>query len=422
MFALVDVKNMYVSCERLFDPSLRGKPLVCASNNDGCAVARSDESKALGVKMGQPLHELRDLMKDHGLLWRSSNYTLYGDISRRIVEIYEEFAGPDSVEIYSIDECFLDFRGFQDPTRHGRAIKNAVERRVGVPVRVGIGGPTRTLAKAANELAKANPVFDGVADISDPALRETLLNMLPVKDVWGVGRATSEKLKAHGVHTAGELRDMPLKLARKIGTVVLERTVAELRGTACAGLELDPPPRKGLAVTRSSGSPITDLVTLKASLTAHATRAAEKLREAGLVAGSMSVFFHTSRFRTNTPQHRAGRRVNFTPMTADTRDLVRGALRAADAAWMGDDRFAYVKSGVMLDDLIAADLAPKTLFDQTDPSSEQLMGALDAVNSRHGRHTLRFASEAAASGWQRKAAARSPRYTTRLSELPRARA
>ena len=422
VFALIDVKNMYVSCERLFDPSLRGKPCIVASNNDGCAVARSDEAKSLGVKMGQPIHELKALIRDNGLLWRSSNYTLYGDISRRIVEVYEEFVGPDSVEIYSIDESFVDLQGFRNAMDHSRSIKRAVESRIGVPVRVGVGGPTKTLAKAASEIAKKNPIFDGVADLSDEGLRDRLLPLLDVSDVWGVGRATTSKLKAHNVHTASDLRDMPLKLARKIGTVVLERTVAELRGTSCAELELAPPPRKGLAVTRSAGSPMADLVTLKASLTAHATRAAEKLRESGLVAGSMSVFFHTSRFRTDAPQHRAGRRINFTPMTADTRDLVRGALRAAEAAWVNDGRFAYVKSGVMLDDLVAAENAPKLLFDQPEPSSVLLMSALDAVNGRHGRQTLRFASQAAATGWQRRSAARSPRYTTRLSELPRARA
>jgi DNA polymerase V len=422
VFALIDVKNMYVSCERLFDPSLRGKPCIVASNNDGCAVARSDEAKSLGVKMGQPIHELKALIRDNGLLWRSSNYTLYGDISRRIVEVYEEFVGPDRVEIYSIDESFLDLRGFAEPIKHAQAIKNAVEARIGVEVRAGVGGPTKTLAKAASEISKKNPIWGGVVDLSDEALRNRLLPLLDVSDVWGVGRATTTKLKAHKVHTAADLRDMPMKLARKIGTVVLERTVAELRGTACSELELTPPPRKGLAVTRSTGKPMTDLVTLKASLTAHATRAAEKLRESGMVAGSMSIFFHTSRFRTDAPQHRVGRRVTFTPMTADTRDLVRGALRAADAAWVSDGRFGYVKSGIMLDDLMAKDEAPKTLFDHDNTTSAMLMGAIDAVNGRHGRQTLRFASQAASNGWQRRAAARSPRYTTRLSELPRARA
>ena len=202
--AISDSANFYVSAERIFDPTLKGVPVIVLSNNDGCAVARSDEAKALGIKMGEPLHLLRDKIAAHGVKVFSSNYTLYGDISRRVVEVYEDYT--PNVEIYSIDECFLDFGGFKDRTIHARAMRRDVLRRVGVPVRVGIA-PTKTLAKCANDIAKKNPIFAGVLDLMDPTLRSWLLPLVPVGDIWGIGRKTTAKLQGLGIGTAAELRD-----------------------------------------------------------------------------------------------------------------------------------------------------------------------------------------------------------------------
>jgi DNA polymerase V len=336
--AISDSANFYVSAERIFDLSLKDVPVIVLSNNDGCAVARSDEAKALGIKMGEPLHLIRDKIEAHGVRVFSSNYTLYGDISRRVVEVYEDYT--PNVEIYSIDECFLDFSGFKDRIIHARAMRSDVLRRVGVPVRVGIAS-TKTLAKCANDIAKKNPIFAGVLDIMDPTLSSWLLPLVPVGDIWGIGRKTAAKLKGIGVGTAAELRDMPLRQARALGTVVLERTVLELQGESCIAFDDVEPQRKGMAVTRSSGVPMKDFDTLFQAITAHATRAAEKLRQHGLVAGTLTVFFHTNRHRSDRPQYAGSRSTRLTPMSSDTFELVGAAKRCAIAAWPKGNTPAY---------------------------------------------------------------------------------
>lgn len=414
--AISDSANFYVSAERIFDPSLKGVPVIVLSNNDGCAVARSDEAKALGIKMGEPLHLIRDKIEAHGVRVFSSNYTLYGDISRRVVEVYEDYT--PNVEIYSIDECFLDFSGFKDRIIHARAMRSDVLRRVGVPVRVGIAS-TKTLAKCANDIAKKNPIFTGVLDIMDPTLSSWLLPLVPVGDIWGIGRKTAAKLKGVGVGTAAELRDMPLRQARALGTVVLERTVLELQGESCIAFDDVEPQRKGMAVTRSSGVPMKDFDTLFQAITAHATRAAEKLRQHGLVAGTLTVFFHTNRHRSDRPQYAGSRSTRLTPMSSDTFELVGAAKRCAIAAWPKGNTQAYgfTKAGIMLDDLLPLEDRPRTLFD-VPKGSPALMTVLDAVNTRFGKKTLVLGSEGMTRSWHLRANHRSPRYTTRISDLP----
>ncbi|KGK99870.1 Y-family DNA polymerase [Thalassobacter sp. 16PALIMAR09] len=414
--AISDSANFYVSAERIFDPSLKGVPVIVLSNNDGCAVARSDEAKALGIKMGEPLHLIRDKIEAHGVRVFSSNYTLYGDISRRVVEVYEDYT--PNVEIYSIDECFLDFGGVKDRTAHAKAMRRDVLLRVGVPVRVGIAA-TKTLAKCANDIAKKNPIFTGVLDMADPALVEWLLPLVPVGDIWGIGRKTAAKLHGIGVCTAAELRDLPSRQARALGTVVLERTVLELQGEPCIAFDDVEPPRKGMAVTRSAGVPMTDFDTVFQAITAHATRAAEKLRQHGLVAGTLTVFFHTNRHRSDRPQYAGSRSTRLTPMSSDTFELVAAAKHCARAPWpKGSDKtYGFTKAGVMLDDLLPLEERPRTLFDAPQKSPD-LMAALDAVNSRFGKKTLVLASEGMSRSWQLRANHRSPRYTTRISDLP----
>lgn len=414
--AISDSANFYVSAERIFDPSLKGVPVIVLSNNDGCAVARSDEAKALGIKMGEPLHLIRDKVDAHGVRVFSSNYTLYGDISRRVVEVYEDYT--PNVEIYSIDECFLDFGGFRDRDAHARAMRRDVLRRVGVPVRVGIA-PTKTLAKCANDIAKKNPIFAGVLDMMDPGIADWLLPFVPVGDIWGIGRRTEAKLHRVGIGTAAELRTMPLRQARAMGTMVLERTVLELQGEACIAFDDVQLPRKGMAVTRSVGTPMTDFDTVFQAITAHATRAAEKLRRHGLVAGTLTVFFHTNRHRPDRPQYAGSRSTRLAPMSSDTLDLVAAARRCALAAWPkpGTSGHAFTKAGVLLDDLLPIEDRPWTLFDAPRGSPE-LMVALDAVNGRFGKKTMVLASEGMERSWQLRADHRSPRYTTRMADLP----
>ncbi|AGI68275.1 UV inducable DNA polymerase [Octadecabacter antarcticus 307] len=415
--AISDSANFYVSAERIFDPTLKNVPVIVLSNNDGCAVARSDEAKALGIKMGEPLHLLQDKIKAHGVRVFSSNYTLYGDISRRVVEVYEDFT--PNVEIYSIDECFLDFGGFKDRDTHARAMRREVLRRIGVPVRIGIA-PTKTLAKCANDIAKKNPIFGGVLDVMDDALSAWLLPKVPVGDIWGIGRKTDAKLQKLGIYTAADLRDMPTKQARAVGSVVLERTVLELQGEACLAFDDIEPQRKGMAVTRSAGTPMMDFDTVFQAVTAHATRAAEKLRQHGLVAGTLTVFFHTNRHRLDRPQYSGSRSTRITPMSSDTFGLVEAARRCAQAAWpKGEGQmYGFTKAGIMLADLIRFEDRPLTLFDVEKPKSAALMSALDQVNNRFGKKTLVLASEGMKRPWQLRSDHLSPRYTTRLADLP----
>jgi DNA polymerase V len=415
--AISDSANFYVSAERIFDPSLKNVPVIVLSNNDGCAVARSDEAKALGIKMGEPLHLLRDKIKAHGVRVFSSNYTLYGDISRRIVEVYEDFT--PNVEIYSIDECFLDFGGLKDRDAHARLMRGEVLRRIGVPVRVGIA-PTKTLAKCANDIAKKNPIFGGVLDIMDDTLADWLLPMVPVGDIWGIGRKTNAKLKRLGILTALDLRSMPTKQARAVGTVVLERTVLELQGEPCIAFDDVEPQRRGMAVTRSSGQPMMDFDTVFQAVSSHVTRAAEKLRQHGLVAGTLTVFFHTNRHRKDKPQYAGSRSTRIVPMSSDTFELVQAARRCAEAAWPKGQagHYGFTKAGVMLDDLLPIEDRPRTLFDAQRGTESAAMKALDQINDRFGKKTMVLASEGMKRPWQLRADHRSPRYTTRMSDLP----
>ena len=417
--ALIDCNNYYVSCERAFDNTLAGVPVIVLSNNDGCAVARSAEAKALGIKMGDPVHLLRDRIARHGIRVLSSNYTLYGDFQRRVLAAVEPFAR--DVEVYSIDESFLDLAGFEDRdlVAHAQAMRDQVRRWTTIPTCVGIG-PTKTLAKLANAAAKQNPLFDSVADLGDPVIRAWVLDRFAVGDIWGVGAATAAKLRALDIHTAGQLRDMPMKQARGVGTVVLERLVAELRGIPSAAVETLEPQRKGMAVTRSFGTPVTDFETMMGAVTQYAMRAGEKLRAHGLVAARLTVFFHTNRFKPERPQYGASRMVTLHRMTSDSFELIAAARRGARHAWR--DGFAYTKAGIMLDDLIEAELRPRTLFEGDCDKRDRLMGALDDINGRFGRFTAVPATQGHIRGWQMRAGMRSPAWTTRVGEVPVVRA
>ncbi|GGI86817.1 DNA polymerase V subunit UmuC [Polymorphobacter multimanifer] len=417
--ALIDCNNYYVSCERASDSKLIGVPVIVLSNNDGCAVARSAEAKALGIKMGDPVHLIRDKIERHGIRVLSSNYTLYGDMQRRVVASIEDYAR--DFEIYSIDETFIDLAGFEDRdlVAHVRAMRDQVLRWTTIPTCVGLG-PTKTLAKLGNAAAKKNPLFDSVADLRDEAVRAWVLDRFAVGDVWGVGGATAAKLAALGIHTAGQLRDMPIKQARAMGSVVLERLVAELRGVPSGVVETIEPQRKGMAVTRSFGTPVSDIATLMGAVTQYAMRAGEKLRGHGLVAARLTVFFHTNRFKPDAPQYSASRMVALHPMTNDSFELVAAARRGVEHGWR--DGYAITKAGIMLDDLIAAELRPRTLFEGDTVKRVRLMEALDSVNSRFGRFSAVPATQGFQRDWKMRADMKSPAWTTRIEDVPRVRA
>jgi len=417
-FALIDGNSFYCSCERVFDPKLRRRPVIVLSNNDGCAVARTAEAKALGIKMGAPMFTIRDLVKREGVVVFSSNYSLYGDMSRRMNTVYEAFS-PD-IEIYSIDESFLDLTAVAPEQREelGRDLRATVTTWTGVPTCVGIG-PTKTLAKLANKIAKSTPQLRGVCDLTGDVARREWLSLMPLEDVWGIGRASLAKLSSLGCKTAADIAALDPKLARKTLTVVGERIIHELRGHPCIDLEAVAPTRKGCAVTRSFSGRVDSLEMMQEALAAHATRLGEKLRHHGLATDHVTVFFHTSPFDTG-PSRSVSTTVDFPEASNDTLILVRAAKWGARRIWKPGYR--YAKAGLMTVDIVPLEASRRALIGALDrEKSGRLMEALDACNQKHGRGVVLPAAAGIAKqqeAWITKFDLRSPRYTTLLEEVP----
>ncbi|MFZ2738869.1 MAG: Y-family DNA polymerase [Burkholderiaceae bacterium] len=420
-FALVDVNNFYVSCERVFQPRLENVPVVVLSNNDGCAVARSAEVKALGVKMGTPWFQLKALAKEHGILALSSNYTLYGDMSNRVATLLQAFS--PEVEVYSIDESFLRIETlthlYGGALAMGQLMRQRIRQWTGLPVCVGCG-PSKTLAKLANHLAKKHAVFNGVCDLSTMPHAEQLqwMAQLDVGEVWGVGRRSASRLQAMGITTVLDLHNAPPKEIRLQFGVVLERTCSELRGISCLALEELAPTKQQIMSSRSFGTPVTCLDELREAVATYVARAAEKLRAQGSVAAAVQVFVQTNRFKESDPQYSAGRVVALPDPSDDTLVLTRSALLGLQALFKPGYR--YQKAGIML--TLIADRAARqeTLFDNPAArlKSAQLMAALDAVNQTFGRGTLRSGAGGTQQRWAMQSNNKSPRFTTRWDELP----
>jgi DNA polymerase V len=418
-YALIDGNSFYCSCERVFDPKLATRPVIVLSNNDGCAIARTAEAKALGIKMGDPFFKIRDLCRRERVAVYSSNYTLYGDMSRRMGWIYESWAR--EVEAYSIDESFLDLSHFRPSERVelARDLRTTVRRWTGVPTCVGIG-PTKTLAKAANAMAKKDPEARGVVDLTDPVERQARLNRFPISDVWGVGPRSWSKMEALGVRTAGDLARMDPRQIHMKFTVVGERTLHELRGVACIDLETVVPQRKGIAVTRSFGRPVATLEGLLEAVASHAFRAGEKLRRHGLAASHLTVFAHSNLFNGD-PAFSASATEGLIEASSDGLVLIAAAHRGARRLWRPGAKLA--KAGVILDDLVRAeDVAVALIGGRNREKAARMMAAIDAVNARHGRGAVTSAAAGIKKPWSTKFEMRTPRYTTRVDELPVARA
>jgi DNA polymerase V len=425
MFALIDCNAFFVSCERLFDPRLAKRPVVVLSSNDGCAVSRSDEAKALGVPMGAPHFEFRELEKTSGLVCLSSNFELYAEMSKRVMSLFVRWS-PD-VEVYSIDEAFLSLRGRDskdDPEGlRGTAeeIRAATLRWTGIPVSVGVA-PTKTLAKAASDAAK-NDARAGrdVSGVRVAVRREDADRMLAgmeARDVWGIGRNLSRWLGDRGIHGAAELAQADTAWIRKHLGVTVERTVLELRGLSCLPLNSRPGDQKNMAHMRSFARPVGEREAVRAAVLHHAERAAMNLRREGLVARAISVHLATDRHRPGDPQHRGSRALPFPVPTDLTPEIVKRASECFDAAFLPG--FRYKKAGIVLHDLVRPELAQGDLFDPVDrPRAARLMAALDGVQARHGTSALHYGF-AAATGrepWRSRADRRTPRYTTRWEEL-----
>ena len=394
--------------------------MIVLSNNDGCAIARTAEAKALGIGMGEPWFKIRDLCQRERVRVFSSNYALYGDMSARANAIYRDFS--PRIEIYSIDESFLDLSDIAPAQREefSRDLRATVHRWTGLPTCVGIG-PTKTLAKLANHLAKRFPELRGVCDLSDPGERARWLARTPLEEVWGIGAASAAKLRALGCATVADVRDLDPRPARGALTVVGERIIHELRGRSCLDLETVAPTRKGCAVTRSFSSRVEDLATMEQSVAAHATRLGEKLRRGGLGTDHVTIFYHTSEHDSGGRQRSATMTVTLPEATSDTLVLVKAATWAVRRTWR--EGYRYSKSGVITVDLVPLAASQRALpglgqFDRERGAA--LMAAMDACNRRFGRGAVApgAAGFAPARTWSPKFEMRSPRYTTRLAELP----
>ena len=411
-FALVDCNNFYASCERLFRPDIKNKPVAVLSNNDGCVVARSQEVKDLGVKMGEPLFKVQDIFKQHQVQIFSSNYTLYGDISSRVMQTLETFS--PHVEIYSIDEAFLDLSGFGDLVSYCGGIRRTVHHHVGIPVSVGIG-PSKTLAKLANHAAKKLYPDHGVVDASDPKRREALLKQVPVSEVWGVGRQHTKRLTRLGVRTAFDLSRLRPQFARKHFSVVMERTVRELHGEACIDLEEITPPKKQIICSRSFGQKYTEFKPLREAICEFTARAAEKLRKERQRASALTVFIRTSPFDTSSPQYANVGTSTLSQPSSDTQKLLALSTKILETIWK--EGFRYAKAGVMLGNFTPEKEIQLPLLENRKPDADGLMNVIDQINHR-GIGNIWFGGQRPQKDWFMRQANLSPAYTTRWESLP----
>ncbi|EME5080213.1 Y-family DNA polymerase [Klebsiella aerogenes] len=418
MFALCDVNSFYASCESVFRPDLRGRPVVVLSNNDGCVISRSAEAKPF-VKMGEPYFKQKDIFRHHGVVCFSSNYELYADMSNRVMTTLEEMS--PRCEKYSIDEVFCDLTGVRNCrvlTEFGHELRATVRQRTHLTVGVGIA-QTKTLAKLANHAAKRwQQQTGGVVDLSNAERQRKLMAALPVEEVWGVGRRIAKRLETMGIRTVLQLADTDIRFIRKHFNVVLERTVRELRGEPCLELEEFAPVKQEIICSRSFGHRITEYEEMRQAICSYASRAAEKLRQEHQYCRFISVFVKTSPFAPDERYYANNASVTLLTPTQDSRDIIAAATRCLDAIWQSGCR--YQKAGVMLGDFYSQGVAQLNLFDENAPrkNSQKLMEVLDRLNAEDGRGTLYFAGQGIQQPWQMKREMLSPRYTTRYSDLP----
>lgn len=422
IFALVDCNNFYASCEKLFNPKLKDRPVVVLSNNDGCVVARSAEVKALGIPMGVPWFKIQDDARRYGIVAFSSNYALYADMSNRVVEILSSFS--PNIEVYSIDESFLDLAGFERVgyQAYGAEMRQRIADWLGLAVCVGIG-PTKTLAKLANHCAKKQLAGDeGVCDFTTmvPTERLALFERIAVGEVWGVGRKITAKLEAMGITTVRDLCAADAETLRSRFSVVLERTVRELRGVSCLDLEDVVPDKQQIMSSRSFGSLVYELSELEEAVSSYIARAAEKLRAQDSLAGAVHVYIRTNIFKPEAPQYQPAMTVPLPEASADTRVLTLWALRVLRRIYRPG--FGYHKAGITLLDIVPLSNQQFSLFVPDGVESgrnDDLMATLDAINGRYGRGALRLAAEGVAKSWQMRRGNLSPRYTTEWEGLAR---
>ena len=412
---LVDCNNFYVSCERLFRPDLLNTPMVVLSNNDGCVVSRSNEAKAMGVKMGQPWFECQHLADSHGLMAMSSNYALYADISNRVMAVLESFAPRQ--EVYSIDESFLDLTGMRAARDCGYAIRERVGRWIGIPVCAGIG-PTKTLAKLANHVAKKHPRSRGVFDFNllTATQKTHLLARIPVGEVWGIGSKLSNRLSRHNILTAYDLKTAHAPTLRAEFGVVVEKVQRELQEVPCLKLEEITPPKQQIVCSRSFGQSVTELPHLLDAIATFMANACAKLREQSSQASVVQVFLQTNPFRADLQQYTPCMAVPLPQPTADTLELNGWAAELCRQMWKPG--IEYKKAGVILTEITPSSRHQGDLLEAEKTGSLRLMETLDRLNTRFGRGTVKISAQGVFEQWQMRQQRKSPNYTTSWSELP----
>ncbi len=413
--ALVDCNNFYVSCERIFRPDLRDVPVVVLSNNDGCAVSRSNEAKVLGVRMGQPWFECKALAEEHGILALSSNYALYADMSNRVMSILASYAPRQ--EVYSIDESFLDLSGVPKLRELSYEMRERVLRWTGIPVCVGIG-QTKTLAKLANHVAKKHPRSKGVFNYNNlnDAQQAKLLSQITVDEVWGVGRKIAKRLALHGIQTVQELREAHTPTLRSEFGVVMEKTQRELQGISCIDLEEHVSVKKQIISSRSFGKPITELAVVQDALSVFVANATAKLRAQGGQAALVQVFLQTNRFKPEEPQYNPSMAVPLPQPTNDSLVINRWVQHVAGLLWR--EGYNYKKAGIMLADISPISMVQGDLLEPVTTSDTRLMKAIDGLNSRFGRGTVKVSTGGMREEWGMRQERKSPNYTTDWKSIP----
>ena len=412
--ALVDCNNFYASCERVFMPAWQHRPIGVLSNNDGCLVARSNEVKAAGIPMGAPYFKYKAQLEAINAIVVSSNYALYGDMSARVMNTLSQFA--PEVEIYSIDEAWLDLSGFSADRLdgYGREIAATILQHTGIPVSIGIA-PTKVLAKIANRICKKRNIPGRVFNLGNERYLDHVLQAVAVGDIWGVGPRWARRLKAQGIRTALDLRNADVQQIRDRYNVVMQRLVLELRGQPCLEFE-EIQPKKQILASRSFGERVEDLPTLMEAVSSHAARAAEKLRSQSSVCGALQCSIRTGRHNPNEPFFGRSAVVQFPRPTADTRQLITAACQGLKQIYRQGPR--YAKAGIMLLDLSSSHHQQGDLFSSSDKNSDSLMETIDKLNQLYGRRSVFFAGEGVTRSWSMKQERRTRSYTTQWEELP----
>tara|TARA_B100000965_G_scaffold345170_1_gene315792 strand:- start:41 stop:1300 length:1260 start_codon:yes stop_codon:yes gene_type:complete len=412
IFALIDCNAFYVSCERVFNPKLNNKPVVALSNNDGCIIARSKEAKALGIKMGVPLFKVKDIVERENVIVFSSNYTLYADMSRRVMNIISEFA--PSIEVYSIDEAFIELTDMNvDYESYVRQMRKVILQYTGIPVSIGVAS-TKTLTKVANHIAKDDESLEGVCSLVKHENLDQVLEDTNVVDVWGVGRQLSKKLIANGIFNAKLLKNCEDAWVRKMMSVNGLKTVSELREISCLDLEETSATRKSCCTTRSFGKPLVNLDDIEQAVTTFARRATERIRGEDLTASTVSVFLRTNPFDRNRYYSNSSTTTLSYP-TYDTMQIVKTALQLTKIIFR--ENYKYKKAGVLLSGFYEKGTETKDLFSETRYRSPKLMSAVDQINERYGSDTIQIATECQIGKWKQKRKNCTQSYTTQLDNV-----